>query len=976
MLSRTRHLSDEDIQQILQTTDPDTGNNTLSKQQFEKLYDASNSRIALVREHRFKHDCTLFRLARLLQSLTVFKTLSPDHGYEIIKEILHGLPFHYLSIRNATDTESCYDTNLHLSPITGRSSSNNLTDRTARIVALHDALANRINHVLGNTKDTPNLHLANLYNLGHAELLYRHRYENSLEQPDIEEQLNNIKLVLEQDLIIDGLKEKGKPGLAAEIFNPEQKQYSVSEHSYTNPTTNVTQTALHIIEIEKFHPYATHDLEQTTLPTELLNDYLYIQKHFQPGAGYSIVHSDQSDQKTLPFWLADLAPYEQYYIVADLHKIGNEVKELLSTELPNYNQEFAKRFRKKVDEKYSNTSAKGRQYPGLASLRRETRYIYLKNDENDNYTLKKTFKPNPEHFTSAGCPNPLRTHNRHEDKIAHMHYAAKNIASRLPHLIQQRIEWLIETFGPDFNLDDIKIHFNIVSLLSPIAGSSGAANTVSGFISRNDSDRLRENNEGRIVEVLDGAVQYLKNLQQAENQAESNPEEPSPEGLSQGKLAKLNSALAINEIKRAYPDVGNITIDFGLSVFGINKMGRGRAPLSSRGATGPAAGFNALADDCELFDNNWDMFCNTQGVTLVANSKEQLKGIISNTQHILRSPNPTSAQLIPWRDSLNNFLNSDQATNLGNGLEKLKELAQKISAATAYLQTDLPLENARSNKAQSTCFEVCKKTIKAAIFEKMMDKQAFLFACKSHHDRAEHRVAIANAIDVAEMLLGEFPNPSKLEHFELIIKCFIKEKFFVQSLSRARALSTNNIALKSHDSFALDGAPVWVQGLINTCAEEVGIDKEQCPYNDITPEETIKALEKMNFERMLKAFYSEGILGDFLEAPTPLSPEAIKPLSEYQTTHLTICPVTVEEIQENRLPKPNDLRSNSSQSSRHNSESSHASSSSSLWQVFSSLWSDRKNSASSMPSNSASADNDGVDTISSPLLRGNSSTIS
>lgn len=958
MLSQTPHLSDQDIQVILQTTNPATGRKTLSQQQFKKLYDASNRRIALVREHRFKQDCTLFRLARLLQSLTVFKTLSPDNSHEIIEQILHGLPFHYLSTEKSAGTESCKDNHLYLTRIPGKEEkssnnqeetrSNNLEERTKRIVALHDKLANRINHALGNTKSTPKFHLANLYNLGHAELLYRHRYNKPLNQPDIEQQLNNIQLVLEQDLTIDGLKEKGKPGLAAEIFNPEQKQYSVSEHTHNGTT------ALHIIEIEKFHPYETTDLEHTTLPTELLNDYLFIQKYFQPGQNYTVVPANNAIK---PVWLEDLADYEQYYIVADLHEIGKEVVELMPTELHNDNQEFAKRFRKRVDEKYSNTSAKGRQYPGLASLRRETRYIYLKN-ANGSYTLEKKIEPHKEHFTSAGCPNPLRTHNRDEDKAAHIQYSAKNIASRLPHLIQQRIEWLRETFGPGFNLDNIKIHFNIVSLLSPIDNTSNLANFFASLISRNESDRLRENNEERIVEVLDGAVQYLKDLQQLTNQAESNLAEPNPEGL--GRLVQLNSALATTaiqeKIRQKFSDIniGNITIDFGLSVFGINKMGRGRTPLSNIGATGPAAGFKALADDCALFDSNWGQFCNTQGVTLDVPLKEQLKDIISNTQHILRSPNLTSVQLTNWRDRLNNFLNSDQAENLGNGLEQLKELARKISAATAYLQTDLPLENARTHKAQSTCFEACKKTIKAAIFEKMLDKQAFLFACKSHHDRAEHRVAIANAIDIAEVLLGKFPNPSKPEHFELIIKCFIKEKFFVQSLSRARALSTNNIALKSHDSFALDSAPEWVQGLIDACATEIGIDREQCPYNDITPEETSKALEKMNFKRMLGAFYSEGILGDFLEAPTPL-PEGttITPLSQRTTTHPTICDKTADGIEENPPPNPGDFRRNSS-------ESSHASSLSSLWAALSSiLWGGRKSSASSSLSNSTNVDNNG-----------------
>ena len=843
----TTKLSDNVIDRYLKKN--------LSNHEAEQFRQVFDRRAPQVHEERFEYDSNLFRIARMLQSLTVFKVLlSNDNANSIINGILSKLNFS------------------HLIPISPR---DNFDDKKQAVMDLHDQLEDSLKHAL--TIDGKlGMPLNDFYSIGQAELLYRHRYSADKSKPtktgirEADGHIDTICDMLRQNVFIDGLYnletnqlihpgrfEEGKPGLANEVTNPEQNQYSFCEHTHEG------NTVLHITRIEKFHPYETSDIEHTTLSQANLAEYLFIYDNVELCAEFNVKVKDDIEQ---PFWFKDLPRLRKYYLVADLQRMAQEAQ---TTDSSN----ILTNFKKRIDEKYSNTTAKERQLPGLSSIRRKTDILYKKNSDG-NFVEVTRKEPKKNHFTSAGNPVHLRSKSKilapktgevviHNQQIK---FAASNIASMLPQILEQRMEWMEKTFGIDFSSSSEKIPVTAFligsSLLSPFKLQAGVFELIGNFISPDKQQTLRENNEEMIVKTLKKAYEYLSNL------------------MAEGKLDQLNSQLTSGIFKNV-----KYKFIFDLAIQGVNKFSKVNALRANKTvyATGPTSAFHALANDCDMFLTYWDKFLAKQDVkqyhTVYAN---QLKTNIQTLYNALveislqaqsRSLDAVDAtKLTQQSNQLRLSIESARQCRVDDkACDILDALAERVSFACSYLGirqgTYSKLETSRREHAKPIIKDN-KNILLTATFELFVD--FLLTACKSYHDRGEHNAAAAEAIKTTKQLLGTQPDPCNPDHYVVIIKVLIKEKFISESLMRARDLSTNAYGLKSHDSLNLNNVAVWAQELIKQFAEESNIIKDKFGSLD---DSKLKKTEKtalvnelyfqLGINRMQKKFKHEAKRGDF-----------------------------------------------------------------------------------------------------------------
>lgn len=887
----TTHMLDSDIDQLLE-------NSSITANQAEILRQVTDRRTALIREIRFTYDSTLFRLARVLQSLTVFQTLLPKNTQELLSQTEN--------LANGVISDILRNLDYHcLEPIQPGESFN---EKVKSITELHNQIVAKIKRAL-TIDNKPGIPMGDFYGLGQAELLYRHRYSNQFYRVeneeskqlkllesngltltgiiDVDQKLNHIYQLLMQNIGINGTFEEGKLGLANETLDPEQKQYSVCEHTYED------RTVLHITRTKKFHPYATDDIKHTTLTPEILAEYLYIYKNFTLANDYQVKQIDQNNREIKePFWFADLPRVKKYYLVADLQKMAQEAKAQKNREVMNTELTELDYFKKRIDEKYSNTTAKGRQLPGLASLRQKTDLIYQK-DADGNYQLIYKNLPEIDEFTSAGSPTHLRSKSKTRDKTSgkkidhdgQIQFTARNIAMALPSLIKKRHQWIKKTFGDRIDSKNITAYFFISSLVSPLKGQAWLFRQFAKIIeyqgNEEKSDIIRENNEGMIVKTLKKALEYMSNLS------------------ARGELDFLNSEL--KNLEDADGKKINYKIIFDLAILSINNLGTIDAIRANKSTymTATDSLTHALAEECELFLTHWEQFCQQQNITTdISLASTEAKDAIQKIKDALiqlsddhQSTDIHTADFTQLENAcqeLSELLNNQLKES--NARQPLYELVNKTEAFITYLQTrQLTLSTEQKAAVEKQTEQRSKKNpaikppmlkdnsniITAAIFEEAIPElaAAILPACKSHHDRAEHKASIKEVLKIAEALLGRYPDPSNPKHYQLLIKIFIKEKFIAQSLSRAREMSSNTPGLKSHDSVDLKKAFEWAQRAIIKFAKESGIISDQL-VNAGSRTDQRKIIAKLNVPIMIKEFTAAAIDSDFLKKTTVAEDEA------------------------------------------------------------------------------------------------------
>lgn len=625
---------------------------------------------AHVTERRFHYDYTLFLMGRVLQSLPVFHGLYNDREAAVaaIQRTLDGISFQ---------------------AVVG-----SLQERDAALTRVYEQLIDNIRCELG-----AQMAMSDFYSLGQMDLLYRHRNnapQNMRTETGIQivdTLLNVVECLLSQDIS----EERGKPSLAAEIFNPTMPHWTDIEFTYENKTIR------EITKAEKFYSDTYY-----TLTENQLQEYRNL----------------LDPSQTKPFWFSDLSLGEQRYILAMLENMRDE-------NVGNFN--------KNINDFFGNTSAKGRKLPGLAGLRRKTIWLYEKKSDS-GYTLIDIKQPDEHHFTSAGSPVHLTTGISQEQ----VGFAADNIARMLSVIVDRRREWLKDNFhGRAVGME--AIYLVITSLVSPLSGQAKLADSLAEMLQGKTGDILKENNEEMIVRVLKRAVDHINNL------------------AARGELCSLNQALDQNI-------ENNIICD--LAIISINKFRRIPAWFTSRKSlyqTGPMTAFHALIYDIQLFINHGEE-------TL---PKATLQAIYKNLteldfNHGIAYLNSTVLQLL-----------GEQQVELNKCHDpKMKKLARRIKAALIFVEF-----------AQRSDMNI----IAAAIFEKINPGTTYE-ACKSSHDRKEHKDMVSEAIDIAEQLLGYFPDPTNATDMWLLSQIFFNKKYFVQGAVESRALSANNIGLKSHDS--------------------------------------------------------------------------------------------------------------------------------------------------------------------------------
>lgn len=672
-------------------------------EQLQRLLDYDDT-TAQVRENRFRYDHTLFLMGRVLESLRFFCTLKRDESILSILKI----------------------SSLYIDETLKKIDQLEDADKVNRVDQLHTAVIREIK------KELPvGMSMSDFYSFGQMELLYRHRQNRqslSTNVPQVIEALGACDVAVE--LIATLLRkelegEPGKAGLAEEILNPEKPHMTVKEYRHHH------HTILEIIKVEKFY-CPTHP----TLTNVQIQEY-----------------KDLLDEsKAKPFWFQRLSPSKQFYIVTDLLEMQGAVvirdvlrSPLKSGHAPVRSKVASEVFSKRIIDKYGNTSAKGREFPGLSGLRRKTKWLYEK-QRDESYLLLDKQEPEPHHFTSAGSPVNLKSHIADEQ----VEFAAKNIARMLPVIKDRRAAWLKENFGQT-NIDVDAVYLVITSLVSPLTGQGKLADFLSHYITeKKTADVVQENNEEMMVRSLKRAVDYINHLG------------------SRGELFLLNDELRSTDM-----------FICDLAIFGINKFGRWFSSLQSRKnlyQTGPMTAFHALTHDVQLFlDDGHDAL-----PTCLRDIYKALIALDFNHGLAFLDPKPIEALTEAY-----DVLKNDQDP-------RMTKLSRRIRAALIFLKI-----------ASTSDMNI----IAAAMFEKINPGTTYT-ACKSSHDRKEHLDLVSESIDVVACLLGELPDPTKDAHMSLLAKIVFQKKFEMQSPSHSRALSANNIGLKSHDSVDVF-APWW-----------------------------------------------------------------------------------------------------------------------------------------------------------------------